>query len=56
MKLTVEHIAKWYGDHHVLDDVSFEVKEGNVSVLMGTNGAGKTRLSRFFIGVNLCFN
>lgn len=50
MKLTVEHIAKWYGDHHVLDDVSFEVKEGNVSVLMGTNGAGKTTLFNIISG------
>ena len=50
VKLTIEHIAKWYGDHHVLDDVSFEISEGNVYVLMGTNGAGKTTLFNIISG------
>ena len=50
MKLTIEHIAKWYGDHHVLNNVSFEVREGKVSVLMGTNGAGKTTLFNIISG------
>lgn len=50
MKLTIEHIAKWYGDHHVLNDVSFKVVEGKVSVLMGTNGAGKTTLFNIISG------
>lgn len=50
MKLTIEHIAKWYGDNHVLNDVSFEVTEGKVSVLMGTNGAGKTTLFNIISG------
>ena len=50
MKLKIEHIAKCYGDHNVLDDVSFEVSEGNVSVLMGTNGSGKTTIFNIISG------
>lgn len=50
MKLTIEHIAKCYGNYHILDDVSFEISEGNVSVLMGTNGAGKTTLFNIISG------
>jgi len=50
MTLTVEHIAKQYGDHRVLNDISFEVPEGKVYVLVGTNGSGKTTLFNILTG------
>ena len=50
MKLAVEHIAKKYGDHQVLKDISFEVSGGTVAVLMGTNGSGKTTLFNIISG------
>lgn len=50
MKLTVDHIAKKYGDHQVLKDISFEVSGGTVAVLMGTNGSGKTTLFNIISG------
>ncbi len=50
MTLTAEHIKKHYGDHRVLDDVSFEVSAGEVYVLMGTNGSGKTTLFNILTG------
>ena len=50
MKLTVDHIAKKYGDHLVLKDISFEVSGGTVAVLMGTNGSGKTTLFNIISG------
>ncbi len=40
--LKVEHIDVFYGDLQVLWDVSFEVKEGEIVVLLGANGAGKS--------------
>jgi branched-chain amino acid transport system ATP-binding protein len=40
--LKVEHIDVFYGDLQVLWDVSFEVREGEIVVLLGANGAGKT--------------
>jgi len=42
--LTVEHIDVFYGDLQVLWDVSFEVREGEIVVLLGANGAGKSTI------------
>lgn len=50
MILTIKHIAKSFGEHRVLQDVSFDVSEGKVSVLMGTNGSGKTTLFNIISG------
>lgn len=50
MKLKTFHIAKSFGEHQVLKDVSFEVSEGKVSILMGTNGSGKTTLFNVISG------
>ncbi|MGC9029723.1 MAG: ATP-binding cassette domain-containing protein, partial [Desulfomonilaceae bacterium] len=40
--LKVEHIDVFYGDIQVLWDVSLEVKQGEIVVLLGANGAGKS--------------
>lgn len=40
--LRVENLDVGYGDLQVLWDVSFEVREGEIVVLLGANGAGKT--------------
>jgi ABC-2 type transport system ATP-binding protein len=40
--VTVEHLAKSYGDNVAVRDVSFEVQQGEVFALLGPNGAGKT--------------
>jgi len=38
------HITVRYGDHTVVDDLSFELLEGQWLMLVGPNGAGKTTL------------
>ncbi len=40
--LKIEHIDVSYGDLQVLWDVSFEVNKGEIVVLLGANGAGKS--------------
>lgn len=40
--IVVTNIAKSFGDHQVLQDVSFTVQEGTIFALLGANGAGKT--------------
>ncbi|MCG6536146.1 MAG: ABC transporter ATP-binding protein [Syntrophales bacterium LBB04] len=44
--LTVSGIDVYYGDLQVLWDVSFEVKEKEIVVLVGANGAGKSTTLR----------
>jgi ABC-2 type transport system ATP-binding protein len=44
--ISVEHIVKKYGDFTAVDDVSFDVKEGEIFGLLGPNGAGKSTLIR----------
>ncbi len=40
--LKVNHIDVFYGDLQVLWDVTFEVRENEILVLIGANGAGKS--------------
>ncbi len=44
--IEVEHIVKKFGDFVAVDDVSFNVKEGEIFGLLGPNGAGKSTLIR----------
>ena len=42
--LSSEHITVLYGEHVIVDDLSFHVKEGQWLMLVGPNGAGKSTL------------
>ena len=42
MKLEAKHIVKKYRSRTVVNDVSFEVNQGEIVGLLGPNGAGKT--------------
>ena len=42
--LKAEHITVRYGEHTVVEDLSFELKEGQWLMLAGPNGAGKSTL------------
>lgn len=45
--LTVNHLAKSYdGEKKSLTDVSFSVRPGEVTVIIGPSGAGKTTILR----------
>ncbi|MFJ8064544.1 ABC transporter ATP-binding protein [Psychrobacillus sp. NPDC096426] len=49
--LKVDNIHTHIGQYHILQGVSFEAKEGEVSVLLGRNGAGKTTTLKTIMGL-----
>ena len=49
--LKVENVSKYYGDFLAVDNLSFEVKPGEIFGLLGVNGAGKTTTFRMIIGL-----
>lgn len=49
--LKVNHATKYYGDFLAVDDLSFEVKKGEIFGLLGVNGAGKTTTFRMIMGL-----
>lgn len=48
--LTVSNINAFYGESHILHDVSFDIRKGEVVTLLGRNGAGKTTSLRAIMG------
>ncbi|WP_115639868.1 ABC transporter ATP-binding protein [Brucella abortus] len=48
--LTLQHVDAGYGRTTILQDVSLEVKEGEIVTIVGANGAGKTTTLRTIVG------
>ena len=49
--LAVADVNQFYGGSHILRDLSFEARVGEVSVVLGRNGVGKTTLLKSLMGV-----
>jgi urea transport system ATP-binding protein len=49
--LKVEGLNQYYGGSHILRDVGFEARLGEVTVILGRNGVGKTTLLKSLMGV-----
>ena len=48
--IKVEHLTKKYGEVLALDDLSFEIEEGQVFGFLGPNGAGKSTTMNIMTG------
>ncbi len=49
--LEIQKVSKAYGEHLVLDDVSLQLKRGDIALLVGANGSGKSTLLRCVAGL-----
>jgi glutamate transport system ATP-binding protein len=44
--VVLDHVDKWFGDLHVLQDINIAVRRGEVVVVIGPSGSGKSTLCR----------
>ena len=50
--IRIDHLSKHWGEVRALDDVSFEVPKGSLTVLLGPSGCGKSTLLRLVAGLD----
>ena len=51
MDIVVENISKHYGSQKAVDDVSFEIKEGESFGLVGESGSGKSTIAKMIVNL-----
>jgi sulfonate transport system ATP-binding protein len=48
----LRNVNKWYGEHHVLTDISVTIGQGEIVALIGRSGSGKSTVLRVFAGLS----
>lgn len=49
--IRIERLSKRFGEHVVLDDVSFDIPRGRTTVILGPSGTGKSVLLKHIVGL-----
>ena len=50
--IEIKNVTKKYGDKKAVDNVSFNVNDGDIFAFIGHNGAGKTTLIKAIVGIH----
>ncbi len=51
IKIRVDNLTVSYGNNVLLKDISFEIKQGDIFIIMGGSGCGKSSLMRVLTGL-----
>ena len=52
LAIDVDHLVTHYGPRKILDDISFQARQGEIMVIMGGSGSGKSTLLRHLLGLH----
>ena len=50
--IEIKHISKSFGEHKVIDDVSFTLQAGKTNLVIGESGSGKTTILKMMVGLH----
>lgn len=50
-RIDIRHVDTFYGEQKILHDVSYQVKDGEFAVIIGSSGCGKTTLLKMINGL-----
>lgn len=49
--IEVQGLSAWFDDRKVLEDITFDVRRGDVTVILGGSGSGKTTILKHILGL-----
>lgn len=50
--IEIKNISKSFGEHKVIDDVSFTFEQGKTNLIIGESGSGKTTIMKLMVGLH----